>query len=97
MAEVTDQIISRIDKVSLQTTIYKPHAYKATIFIAPATGIKRQFYNSFASFLAENDYGVITFDNEGIGGSLNGQLKHSKASIDSWGAKDMSAVYQQLN
>ena len=39
------------DGFELTVTIYFPKAYKAAVIIAPATGIKRTFYNSFASFL----------------------------------------------
>lgn len=69
---------------------------KAAVMIAPATGIKRQFYQNFAQYLAEQGFGVITFDNEGIGGSLDGSLKQSNASLISWGRYDMPAVLNQL-
>ncbi len=69
---------------------------KAAVMIAPATGIKRQFYQNFAQYLAEQGFGVITFDNEGIGGSLDGRLKQSNASLISWGRYDMPAVLNQL-
>jgi len=64
--------------------------------IAPATGIKRGFYNSFASYLAEQGYGVICFDNRGIGDSKNGNIKYLDASLIDWGKLDMPAVLNQL-
>ena len=64
--------------------------------IAPATGIKRQFYHSFATFLAEQGFGVITYDNEGIGQSLSTTLAKSDASLISWGRHDMPAVLDAL-
>lgn len=87
------------DECTLAGTLYLPedeNSIKAAIMIAPATGIKRQFYRSFASFLAENGYAVITFDNRGIGDSLVGKLKHCDASIKDWGYLDMPAVLEFL-
>ncbi|XQF94486.1 hypothetical protein ACOBV9_19070 (plasmid) [Pseudoalteromonas espejiana] len=43
--------------------------------IAPATGIKQQFYANFATYLQQHGFGVITFDNRGIGQSLNRSIK----------------------
>lgn len=51
-----------------------PSKLKAGIMIAPATGIKRQFYASFAQHLSEQGYGVLTFDNRGIGQSVIGHV-----------------------
>ncbi len=85
------------DQYQLTTTTYLPEkAIKGAILIAPATGIKRQFYGSFAAHLAEHGYGVITFDNRGIGESLTGSVAKSKASLQCWGEKDMPAVFEQL-
>ncbi len=58
------------DKVELSGTLYSPKEPKAAILISPATGIKRHFYNSFAQFLCENKFAVLTFDNRGIGDIL---------------------------
>ena len=47
----------------LAATVYRPKdAVKKAIMIGPATGIKRRFYQSFATYLAENGFGVVTFD-----------------------------------
>ena len=64
--------------------------------IAPATGIKRTFYNSFASHLAENGYGVICFENRGIGESVKGNINAINASLVTWGELDMPAVLDRL-
>lgn len=85
------------DNSELAATIFNSATkLKGAIMIAPATGIRRKFYYSFATFLAENGYGVITFDNQGIGNSTSGNLKNSKASLVSWGQCDMSAVFASL-
>ena len=82
---------------TLAATVYRPNdAVKTAIMIAPATGIKRQFYHNFATYLAEHGFGVLTFDNEGIGESLTTDLAKCDASLISWGRHDMPAVLDAL-
>ena len=81
----------------LTATIYHPKAaVKKAVMIAPATGIKRQFYHNFAHYLAEQGFGVLTFDNEGIGESLTTDLAKCDASLISWGRHDMPAILDAL-
>ncbi|WP_367109694.1 alpha/beta fold hydrolase [uncultured Psychrobacter sp.] len=81
----------------LAATVYRPQTLvKNAVMIAPATGIKRQFYHKFATFLAKKGFGVITFDNEGIGESLSTDLAKCDASLVSWGRHDMPAVLDAL-
>lgn len=82
---------------ALTATVYRPKTpIKKAIMIAPATGIKRQFYHSFAQYLVEQGFGVLTFDNEGIGASLTTNLAKCDASLISWGRHDMPAVLDAL-
>ncbi len=82
---------------ALSATIYRPKtSVKTAVMIAPATGIKRQFYHNFATFLAEQGFGVLTFDNEGIGESLTTDLTKCDASLISWGRHDMPAALDAL-
>ena len=82
---------------ALAATVYRPRdEVKAAVMIAPATGIKRQFYHNFATYLAASGFGVITFDNEGIGESLSTDLAKCDASLISWGRHDMPAVLDAL-
>ena len=82
---------------ALAATVYNPkNTVKNAVMIAPATGIKRQFYHNFAHYLAKNGLGVITFDNEGIGESLSTDLAKCDASLISWGRHDMPAVLDAL-
>ena len=82
---------------ALAATVYRPkNEVKKAVMIAPATGIKRQFYHNFATHLAENGFGVLTFDNEGIGESLSSALAKCDASLISWGRHDMPAVLDAL-
>jgi len=47
------------DGVHLAASLYLPSKIKAAVLIAPATGIKRNFYKSFAIFLCAHDYAVL--------------------------------------
>lgn len=85
------------DGQKLAATLYKPSIeVKGAVLVCPATGVKRQFYSSFACFLAENGYASITFDNRGIGQSLSGNISANKASLQCWGEQDMPAVLDFL-
>lgn len=85
------------DHVDISGQIYIPsQTPKGAIMIAPATGIKQGFYAKFATYLAEQGYGVITYDNRGIGRSLQGRVSKSKASLQCWGEQDATAVLDNL-
>lgn len=88
--------ITCADGFELAGALYQPDSVKGAVMIAPATGIKRIFYQSLASFLAENGYGVICFDNRGIGNSKKGSINKVNASLVSWGTLDMPAVLETL-
>ena len=64
--------------------------------IGPATGIKQTFYYNFANFLCENGFGVLTFDNRGIGASKRGSINHMNPTLVDWGKLDMTAALEQL-
>ncbi|WP_180003717.1 MULTISPECIES: alpha/beta hydrolase family protein [unclassified Acinetobacter] len=66
------------------------------VLICPATGITAQFYHSFNVWLQAQGYDVLCFDFRGIGQSLNGSLKKSKASIVQWGQLDIPAAIDAL-
>ena len=96
MTSLNDIKIKCADSYEITATVYIPSNIKGAIMLAPATGIKRRLYTSFATFLKDNGYGVITFDNQGIGDSKNGKIKNSRASLVSWGQLDMTAVFTSL-
>ena len=77
------------DGVQLAASLFKAKTAKGAVLIAPATGIKRGFYKSFASHLAGSGYSVLSFDNRGIGDSVNGKINAVDASLINWGKLDM--------
>ena len=96
MMDLKNITITCKDNTSLAATLFKPSDVKGAVLIAPATGIVRQFYTSFAKHLTEQGFGVIIFDNRGIGGSLKGNIKDSEASLVDWGAIDTVAALERL-
>ncbi|MGE8559570.1 MAG: alpha/beta fold hydrolase [Acinetobacter sp.] len=66
------------------------------VLICPATGITKQFYNSYAIWLSQQGHDVLVFDFRGIGESLYGPLKKSTASIVQWGQLDIPAAIETL-
>ncbi|MEM9053259.1 MAG: alpha/beta fold hydrolase, partial [Bacteroidota bacterium] len=89
-------IITCEDGFKLTGTLYRPTWIKSAIMIAPATGIKRQFYAAFARHLGESGFAVLTFDNRGIGQSIDGSLNKGNPSLTNWGKLDMPAVLEYL-
>ena len=94
---VKDITVTCADSTPLAASLFTPHSpAKAAVMIGPATGIKRQFYSAFATYLSEQGFGVITLDNRGIGGSVKSSVKQSDASLVTWGEQDMPAVLETL-
>lgn len=69
---------------------------KNPILLSPATGITKNFYHSFAQWLSQEGFDVLSFDFRGIGESLHGALKYNQASIDDWGTLDIPAAIDTL-
>jgi len=84
------------DGFELAGTLYEPDRLLGAVMIAPATGIKKRFYHSFAGHLANQGYGVICYENRGIGESKNGGINKIDASLINWGRLDMPAVLNKL-
>ena len=66
-----------------------------TVVIAPAMGIKQDYYAALASWLSKKGFLVATFDYRGTGLSLEGSLRGFEADIFDW-ANDGSSVVDAL-
>ncbi|WP_144283946.1 alpha/beta hydrolase family protein [Chryseobacterium echinoideorum] len=62
------------------------------LVINSATGVKQQIYFSFAHFLKDSGFTVMTYDYFGIGMSKPNSIKNCDASMKSWGNSDFKAV-----
>ncbi len=85
--------IEAADGYKLAARLYEPAGEpRAAVLLASATGVKQSFYRSFARFLCDAGFRVVTFDYRGIGESLNGRLRGFPGSASDWGINDTSAV-----
>jgi len=84
------------DGFKLSGKLFKPKKISSSVMIAPATGIKKEFYSAFANYLAENGFATLTFDNRGIGESKGNSINSSNASLTNWGKLDMTAALEYL-
>ena len=85
--------IRATDGVSLAGSFYAPTLESGlaagTVVITAATGVKRQYYDSYARFLAGEGFRVVTFDYRGVGGSRPTSLKGYEATAMQWGERDV--------
>jgi len=65
---------------------------RATLLVAPATGVRRTFYAAFSAHLAELGYNVLLWDARGIGDSRDGHIRHDKTCMFDWGRYDLDAM-----
>lgn len=91
--------ITCTDGYTLSARFYAANSTKQNklpILVCPATGITTSFYHHFNLWLQSQGYDVLCFDFRGIGASLHGPLKQSKASIVQWGQLDIPAAIDAL-
>ncbi len=71
-------------------------ATERPVLLCPATGVKQQFYLRFAEWLARQGHDILVFDYRGIGQSLHGRLRDSRATLAQWGQQDQVAALTWL-
>jgi predicted alpha/beta hydrolase len=64
----------------------------ATLLVAGAMGVRQDFYEPLARFLAENGVNVLTFDYRGMGASRDGPLRGFRADVTTWAQSDLDAM-----
>ncbi len=73
---------------------------KATVLIASAMGVKQDYYNDFAAWLARQGYAAMTFDYRGTGASRPEAMRHSLRGFDAdlfdW-ADDVDTAIEHLS
>ncbi|MBL0143342.1 MAG: alpha/beta fold hydrolase [Betaproteobacteria bacterium] len=67
----------------------------ATLLLAGAMGVRQDFYEPLARFLAENGIHVLTFDYRGMGASREGSLRGFEASVTTWADADLDAMLRE--
>jgi predicted alpha/beta hydrolase len=91
-------LIGTRDGVRIQADVFLPTAHPpiAKLLIAPAMGVKRQFYAAFAAEMATHGIASMTFDYRGVGGSLEEPIHECEAHLAQWGEQDMAAATREL-
>jgi len=84
--------------LELAATVYEPTAagQDKIVLIAPATAVKRGYYDGYARFLAEQGLRVVTFDYRGIGDSRPASLRGCRASMRDWAEQDLAGVVEWI-
>ena len=85
-----DVNIPAVDGYPLAGTLFRGGSQ--LIIVSSATATPRRFYASFAQFLAENGYTVLTYDYRGIGDSAPDSLRGFTAKMSDWALRDMDGV-----
>ena len=72
---------------------------RGAVLIAPAMGVKQDYYSAFAGWLAGKGYATLTFDYRGMGASRPHAQRHSLRGFDAdlfaW-ARDTDAAIESL-
>ncbi len=90
-------VFTASDAVQLHGRLFVPETPRALVLMCSAIGLRQQFYQSFARWLAEQGFAVMTFDYRGIGASLaESSPRYSKAKKQDWGLYDMPAALDYL-
>ncbi len=67
----------------------------ATLLVAGAMGVRQDFYEPLARFLAENGVHVLTFDYRGMGASRTGPMAGVEADLTTWIEQDLDAMLRE--
>ena len=85
------------DGVPLQARWHAPVGpCKRGVLLGSAMGVPQRFYQAYASWLAQQGVGVLTWDLRGVGDSAPASLRGFKASITDWAERDLPAAVQAL-
>lgn len=86
-------ILDTSDHIPLSIKVFEPETSNGKLLlINSATGVKQQIYFSFAKYLAENGFTVITYDYSGIGESKPKEMRGFNGSMRIWGTIDFKTV-----
>lgn len=89
---ITSVSIPTADGQRLAGTLVHPlQPNGISVQINGATGVARRYYESFAGFLAQRGFTVLSFDYRGIGGSLPDPAVGIPRKLD-WGRRDIPAA-----
>lgn len=65
---------------------------KEIVLINSATGVKQNYYFDYCMFLVAHGFTVFVYDYRGVGSSLKGNIRASKATYMDWGKIDYPSM-----
>lgn len=95
MARLTIKSVPALDGYPLEVAYYEPYRrfhYEFVNVLNSGAGIPKSFYESFASWLADEGLPTFTYDYRGIGGSRGDSIRNLRATIADWGSKDCAGL-----
>jgi predicted alpha/beta hydrolase len=93
IATSTTSTVAAADGFPVAVTTYAPaQRVRGVVVINAATGVRRRYYDAFATHLASQGFAVVTYDYRGIGDSAPRKLRGFVASMREWGELDQPAV-----
>lgn len=66
------------------------------VLIAAAAGVSQSFYATYAGYLAEQGFSVLTFDYRGMGESRDPEWRGVVPTMVEWGGRDLAAAIDWL-
>ncbi|MBK7861913.1 MAG: alpha/beta fold hydrolase [Archangiaceae bacterium] len=86
-------LIPAVDGFRLAATAYAPAGpSRGTVVLNSAMGVKQEYYQPFARWLATQGFTAVTWDYRGVAASRPGPL--GRISLRDWAEQDMEGVLQ---
>jgi predicted alpha/beta hydrolase len=88
------------DGTLLSACLHRHDAPRGAVLVAPAMGVRQDYYADFAAWLARQGYTALTFDYRGMGASRPASMRHSlrgfEADLFDWAADTDAAIEHLL-
>ena len=91
--------IPALDGYRLTATLFPPTAPDngVVVQINGATGVRREYYHTFARFLADRGFHVVTYNYRGIGDSRDIGWHGGEPTLRDWGEQDLAGVIEWIS
>ncbi|WP_298362745.1 alpha/beta hydrolase [uncultured Litoreibacter sp.] len=90
-------IITTVDNVILQATLFVPPTAEVAILVSGGTGIPRRIYRKMGEYFASRNAVVLTYDYRGLDSCGGATFDASNVNYWDWGKFDMSAAAALLS
>src|SRR5215471_10329494 len=94
---ITDTSFTARDGFALAATAYVPNRLlRAAVVINSATAVPRRIYRGFATYLAQRNFAVLTYDYRGVADSRPVTLVGFAARMRDWALLDATAALEHV-